>query len=116
MKKVAIRLLKTLVLLNYLINLKKNQQRTYLKSLEHKKIEHTYIEPQVQDAETTEIETKNKDDEFNEIENAATEQKQQNEIIDLIDDMLDNINPFNYIKTDDIYIEDDLFDTDDMTE
>ena len=30
--------------------------------------------------------------------------------------MLDNINPFNYIKTDDIYIEDDLFDTDDMTE
>ena len=111
-----ISLLKTLVLLNYQINLKKNQKGTYLQNLEPKKIEHTYIEPQVQDAETIETETKNKDDEFNEIENAATEQKQQNEIIDLTDEVLDNINPFNYIKTDDVYIEDDLFDTNDMTE
>ena len=37
---------------------------------------------------------------FNEIDNAATEQKQQNEIIDLIDDALDENNFFNDIKTD----------------
>ena len=55
-----ISLLKTLVLLNYQINLKKNQKGTYLQNLEPKKIEHTYIEPQVQDAETIEIETKTK--------------------------------------------------------
>ena len=54
-----ISLLKTLVLLNYQINLK-NQKGTYLQNLEPKKIEHTYIEPQVQDAETIEIETKTK--------------------------------------------------------
>ena len=52
------------------------------KPLEHKKIEHPYAEPQVQDAETIEIETKKEDDEFfdleqkfNAIDNAATEQK-----------------------------------------
>ena len=53
------------------------------------------------------METKNKDGEFselkqlfNEIDNAATEQKQQNEIIDLIEDALDENNFFNDIKTD----------------
>ena len=55
-----ISLLKTLVLLNYQINLRKNQKGTYLQNLEPKKIEHNYIEPQVQDAETIEIETKTK--------------------------------------------------------
>ena len=52
------------------------------KPVEHRKIEHPYIEPQVQDAETKEIETKKEDDEFfdleqkfNVIDNAATEQK-----------------------------------------
>ena len=93
------------------------------KNLEHKKIEYTYIETQVQDAETIEIETKNKDDEFselkqlfNDIGNAATEQKQQNEIIDLTGNVLDKNNPFNDIKTDDIYIEDYLFDNNDTTD
>ena len=45
---------------------------------------------------------KNKDDEFselkklyNEIDNAVTKQKQQNEIIDLIDDVFDENNLFN---------------------
>ena len=54
------------------------------KDLEHKKIEHTYIEPQVQDAETIEKETKKENNEFfvldkkiNEIDNAATEQKKK---------------------------------------
>ena len=46
---------------------------------------------------------------FNEIDNAATGQKRQNEI-DLVEDVLDESNPFNDIKTDVIYIEDDLFD------
>ena len=62
-------------------NLKKSQKRTYTKIL-NKTIEHPYIEPQVQDAETIEKETKKEDDEFfdldqkdNEIDVAATEQK-----------------------------------------
>ena len=54
------------------------------KALEHKKIEHCYVEPQVQDAETIEIETKKEDDEFfdleqknNAVDNAAAEQKKK---------------------------------------
>ena len=38
----------------------------------------------------------------------------QNEVITLFDDILDEENPFNNIKTDDIYIEDDLFDNSDF--
>ena len=52
------------------------------KPLKHKKIEHPYVEPQVQNAGTMEIETKKEDDEFfdleqkfNVIDNATTEQK-----------------------------------------
>ena len=82
-----------------LINLKK--------PLKHKKIEHPYVEPQVQDAEAIEIETKKEDDEFFDLEqkfnvkdNAATEQKKQNGLKDLVDDVLDENNPFNdEIKT-----------------
>ena len=93
------------------------------KSLEHKRVEQTYIEPQVQDAETIEIETKNKDEEFselkqllNEITNTTTEEKQQNETIELSDNVLNENNPFINIKTDDIYIEDDLFDNKNTTD
>ena len=48
---------------------------------------------------------------FNVIDNAATEQKKKkNELIDLVDDVLDENNPFNNkIKTEDIYTEDNLF-------
>ena len=49
-----------------------------------KKIEHPYVEPQVQDAEAIEKGTTEEDNEFfdldqkyNEIDNAATEQKKQ---------------------------------------
>ena len=85
---------------------------------EHKKLELSYVEPQVQDAETTEIETKDEDDEFfdleqkfNAIDNAATEKKKQNDLIDLVDDMLDENNTFNNkIKTEGTYIEGNLFD------
>ena len=87
------------------------------KPVEHRKIEHPYIEPQVQDAETKEIETKKEDDEFfdleqkfNAINNAATEQKKK-DLTDFVDDVLDENNPFkNKIKTEVIYIENNLFD------
>ena len=37
--------------------------------------------------------------------------KKKNELIDLVDDVLDENNPFNNkIKTEDIYTEDNLFD------
>ena len=55
------------------------------KDLEHKKIEESYVESQVQSAETVEKETKKDDKEFydlaleyNEIDDTATEQKKQN--------------------------------------
>ena len=96
--------------------------------LEYKKTEHPYVEPQVQDAATIETETKNTNVEFfglqqmfNEVNDAAREQKQtkkrqkqkQNEVITLFDDILEEDNPFNNIKTDNIYIEDHLFDNND---
>ena len=52
------------------------------KVLEHTKTDHPYVEPTVQDAQTTEKETKKEDDgfiktvmKFNEIDTAALEQK-----------------------------------------
>ena len=98
-------------------------QEDLFKDLEHKKIEHPYVEPQVQDEETIEIETKKKNKEFadifskyKEIDNTATEQKKQIDIIDLTADMLDENNPFNTMKTEtvDIFIDDDLFDDTDQ--
>ena len=91
------------------------------KDLEHKKIEHPYVEPQVQDAEAIEIESKKENEEFDdlflkykEIDNAATEQKKENDIINLIDDVLDESNPSNTMKTEteDIFIDDLFADTD----
>ena len=93
------------------------------KGLKHKQIEHFYVEPLVQDAETIEVETKKENEEFDyifwkykEIDNASTEQKKQNDIIDLIDDVLDESNPFNTMKTEteDIFIDDDLLDDTDQ--
>ena len=92
------------------------------KDLEHKKTKHPYVEPQVQHAATIETETKNTNDEFfglqqmlNEVNDAATEQKKQkqNEVVTLFVDIIDEDNLFNNIKTDDIYIEDGLFDNND---
>ena len=42
-----------------------------------------------------------------------TEQKFQDDAINLIDDVLDEDNPFKKIDTEDIWIEDGLFDSDD---
>ena len=85
---------------------------------------HPYVELQVQDAETIEIETKKEkqdnefldlEQNFNAIGNAVTEQKKQNNLIDLVDSVLGGNNPFNNkIKTEDIiYIEDNLLDDND---
>ena len=90
------------------------------KDLKHKKVEHPYVELQVQDAEKIEREAKKENDEFldlykkfNEVNEAATQQKKDNEVIDLIDDIKDEGNLFNdTFKADgeDIFIEDNLFD------
>ena len=90
------------------------------KDLEHKKVQHPYVEPQVQDAETIERETKNENDEFldlykkfNEVNDAAARQKKGNEAIDLIGNIKDEDNPFDgTFKADleDIFINDSLFD------
>ena len=84
------------------------------KNLKHKKIEHPYIERQVQD---TEIQVQNDNFSdlaqlFNEVDdNAAAELKKQNDIFSLIDDILDENNVFNdELKTEGIYIEGNLFD------
>ena len=50
---------------------------------------------------------------FNVIDNASTEQKRQNDPIYLVDDVLNENNPFNDLKTEDTYIEDNLFDNND---
>ena len=79
--------------------------------LEHKKLENPYVEPQVKDAQTIELETQAENDEFSKLKqefdkanNAAKEQKSQTGAIDLIE---------NSVGTEDIWIEDDFFDNDD---
>ena len=88
--------------------------------LEHKKIRHPYVEPQVKDAQTVEMETQTIDNEFcklkqefDKVNNAVTEQKLQDDTINLIDDILDEDNPLKNIDTEDFWIEDRLFDNDD---
>ena len=57
-----------------------------------------------------EPETKNTNNEFFGLQQII---KKQNEVIPLFDNILDEDNPFNNIKTDDIYIEDNFFDNND---
>ena len=87
------------------------------KNLKHKKIEHPYIEPQVQDIEI-QVQNDNFSDLeqlFNELDNAAAERKKQNDIFSLIDYILDENNVFNdELKTEGIYIEGNLFDDTDQ--
>ena len=77
---------------------------------------HPYVPPQVQTADVIETETRQVDNEFSklkaycdQINDAVTEQKNQNEITDLVDDIIDESNPFQNIDTEDIWIEDDIF-------
>ena len=76
-----------------------------------------YVPPQVQTADEIETETALMDDEFtdlktnyDEINDAATELKQQQKITDLVDDVIYESNPFQNLGTEDIWIEDDMFD------
>ena len=81
---------------------------------------HPYVELTAQDAETIKKVTEKENDKlldlykkFNEVNDAATQRKKDNEIIDLVDDIKDEDNPFNNIfKTDPegIFIDDNLFD------
>ena len=88
--------------------------------LEHKKTRHPYVEPQVKDAQTIQMETQTIDNEFSKLKqefdnvnNAVTEQKLQDDTINLIHDISDEDNPFKNIDTEDFWIEDRLFDNDD---
>ena len=97
--------------------------RDLLKDLEHKKEEHPCVESQVQEAKTLETEAVNTNDEFSNLKQQfdqrntlATEQKKQNEVTDLIDYVINDDNPLKNRDTEDIYIEDDLFDTKDTTD
>ena len=93
----------------------------YLKILNIKKVEHSYVEPQVQDAETIERETKKENDEFldlyknlNKVNGVTTQQKKDNEVIDLVDDIIDYDNPFkDTFKAGPkyIFIDDNLFES-----
>ena len=50
---------------------------------------------------------------FDAVNDTATEQKKQDHATKLIDDILDKDNPFKNINTEDIWIEDNLFDNND---
>ena len=88
--------------------------------LEHKKIKHPYVEPQNKGAQTIETEMQTTDNEFSKLKqefdkvnNALTEKKLQDDSINLIHDILDEENPFKNIDTEDIWIENGLFENDD---
>ena len=90
------------------------------KNLEHKKTTHPYIEPTLQDPVTIETETQAIDDEFdrlkqqfNEVNDAAIEQKKQGDAIKLVNDILDENSPFKDVNTEDLWIEDNFFDNND---
>ena len=82
-------------------------------------MEHPYVESQVQDSKT--IENKKRKwwifvdlyKKFNEVNDVVTQQKKDNEVIDLVDDIMDYDNPFEGTFKDeleDIFIDDNLFD------
>ena len=84
---------------------------------DHKKMTHPYVPPQVQTADETETETRQVDNEFaklkadyNQINDAVTEQKKQEKITALVDDVIAEDNPFQNLGTEDIWIDDDIFD------
>ena len=75
------------------------------KNIEHRKMTHPHVPPQVKTADEIEIETQATNDEFaklkaeyDRINDAATEQKKQTEIIDLVDDILDEKKSFSRLR------------------
>ena len=82
-----------------------------------------YVPTQIQTADEIETETALVDDKcielktkYDEIKNVATEQKKQQKITDLIGDVIDESNLFQNLGTEDIWIEDDIFDKNDSKE
>ena len=85
-------------------------------NVEHKKMTHPYVPPQVQTSAEIETETCQIDDElaklkaeYGRVNDAATEQKKQDEITNLVDDIIDESNPFQNLNTEDIWIEGTIF-------
>ena len=85
--------------------------------VEHKKELHPYVPPQLQTADEIGRETQLVDDKFSQlkaehdqINDVATKQKKQKKITGLVDDVIDESNPFQNLGTEDIWIEDDIFD------
>ena len=77
--------------------------------IEHKKTIHPNVAQEFQTAQTIELETQAVDDEFaklkqefDRVNDAATEQKKQTEVTDLVDDVIDEKNLFRNIETEDI--------------
>ena len=93
----------------------KQRQKNMFKNIQLKKFEHPYVETQKQQKQNKKEEGEFFDlqQKFNEINNVVTEQQKQNDLIDLADYVLDENNPFNDLKTGNIYIKDDLFDNND---
>ena len=82
-----------------------------------------YVPTQIQTADEIETETALVDDKcielqtkYDEIKNVATEQKKQQKITDLIGDVIDESNLFQNLGTEDIWIEDNIFDKNDTKE
>ena len=82
-----------------------------------------YVPPMVQTADEIETETTLVDDKFtnlktkyDKINDVATKQKKQQKITDLVDDVIDESNPFQNLETEDIWVEDDIFDKYDSKE
>ena len=62
-------------------------------------------ENQLVDEEFAQLKT-----EFDQINDVATEQKKQDKINDLVNDIIDEDNPYQNLRTEDIWMEDDIFD------
>ena len=78
-------------------------------NVEHKKEMYPYVPPQIQTADVIQTENDLIDNDFIdlktkyfEINDVATEQKNQRKITDLIDDVIDEDNPFQNLRTEDI--------------
>ena len=87
--------------------------------VEHKKMTHPYVPPQVLTADVTENETQQVDDDFaklkadyDQINDAENEHKKQEQITELVDDVIVEDNPFQDLLTEDLWMEDYIFDRD----
>ena len=72
-------------------------------NIEHKKITDPYVPPQVE-TETRQIdyEFAKLKAEYDRVNDAAAEQKKQGELTDLVDDIIDESNPFQKLSTEDM--------------